>query len=214
VLVDVGCGTGISSRLFSTLGVDVIGIEPNAEMRATAAATSLGPAERPVTYREGKAEATGLPPAVADLVLAAQAFHWFDPDAALQEFHRILKPEGWAALIWNERDERDPFSAAYGNIIRTGKDTAAVENPRQGQAGKPLLTSPLFQKAERVTFPNNQVLDEEGLLGRSFSASYAPKEPGDVTAWTEQLKALFAQHQRDGAVTLHYQTSVYLAQRN
>jgi SAM-dependent methyltransferase len=214
LLVDVGCGTGISARLFSTLGVNVIGIEPNAEMRAAAAATSPGPAERPVIYQEGKAESTGLPPGVADLVLAAQAFHWFEPDAALREFHRILKPDGWAALMWNERDEQDPFTTAYGVVIRSGRDTAAIENPRQGQAGKVLLTSQLFRQAERVTFPNNQVLDEEGLLGRSFSASYAPREPAEVAAWTDQLRALFSQNQRGGTVVLQYQTSIFLARRN
>jgi SAM-dependent methyltransferase len=129
LVVDVGCGTGISARLFSALGVNVIGIEPNAEMRATAAATSSGPVERPVSYREGQAESTGLPAGVADLVLAAQAFHWFEPGAALREFHRILKPDGWVALMWNERDEQDPFTAAYGVVIRTARDAAAIENP-------------------------------------------------------------------------------------
>jgi SAM-dependent methyltransferase len=200
--------------LFSTLGIDVIGIEPNDEMRATAAATSPGPAERPVTYREGKAESTGLPAEVADLVLAAQAFHWFEPDAALREFHRILKPDGWVALMWNERDERDPFTAIYGDLIRTAEDAAAIENPRHGQAGKDLLTSPLFREAERLSFSNNQVLDEEGLLGRTFSTSYAPREPGQVASWTDQLQALFSRHQREGTVVLQYETSLYLARRN
>jgi ubiquinone/menaquinone biosynthesis C-methylase UbiE len=214
LLVDVGCGTGISARLFSTRGVDVIGIEPNAEMRATASATSPGPAERPVTYRDGRAESTGLPEAVADVVLAAQAFHWFEPDAALREFQRILKPDGWAALMWNERDEQDSFTAAYGAVIRTGRDTAAIEKPRQEKAGKVLLSSQLFRDAEQVTFRNNQVLDEDGLLGRSFSASYAPREASEVAAWTDQLRTLFSQHQRGGTVVLQYQTSIYLGRRS
>src|SRR5712691_10919508 len=58
-LVDVGCGTGISSRLFAARGLHVIGIEPNADMRARAAAEP-GPV---VEYRDGRAESTGLPPA-------------------------------------------------------------------------------------------------------------------------------------------------------
>ncbi len=120
----------------------MIGIEPNAEMRATASATSPGPGERPVTYRDGRAESTGLPAAVADLVLAAQAFHWFEPDAALREFHRILKPDGWAALMWNERDEQDPFTAAYGAVIRTGRDTAAIEKPPPREGRKGLVIQP------------------------------------------------------------------------
>src|SRR5262249_39734363 len=115
-LVDVGCGTGISSRLFAERGVPVVGIEPNAEMRTAASAHPSGEGVAP-SYQEGQAESTGLPDRVADAVMAAQAFHWFRSEAALAEFHRILKPGGWVILLWNERDERDEFTAAYGAII-------------------------------------------------------------------------------------------------
>ena len=133
-LVDVGCGTGIASRLFAARGLTVIGIEPNTDMRCTAASADYG-AEPSVIYREGRAEATGLPAAYADVVLSAQAFHWFEPVATLCEFHRILKPDGWAILMWNERDERDPATAAYGDVIRMARDAAAIEGQRQARAG-------------------------------------------------------------------------------
>src|SRR5262245_10429493 len=84
-LIDVGCGTGIASRQFVQRGLEVIGIEPNPEMRRAADAL-----HGPITYREGRAEETGLPSSYADAVLAAQAFHWFQADKALREFHRIL----------------------------------------------------------------------------------------------------------------------------
>src|SRR5436305_15310401 len=87
LLVDVGSGSGISARRFAACGLRVIGIEPNADMRRQAEAE---PEYRSlVTYQDGKAEATRLPDAVADAVLAAQAFHWFASDAALREFRRI-----------------------------------------------------------------------------------------------------------------------------
>src|SRR5262245_9977093 len=78
VLVDVGCGTGISSRQFAARGISVIGIEPNDDMRGQAEKAECSgdlPAPR---YQAGRAEDTGLPDACAGLVLAAQAFHWFE----------------------------------------------------------------------------------------------------------------------------------------
>jgi SAM-dependent methyltransferase len=210
LLVDVGCGTGISSRLFAERGVPVIGIEPNDEMRQqaeSAAATSTYPAP---LYRKGHAEQTGLSDRCADAVLAAQAFQWFVAEAALPEFVRILKPGGWVALMWNEREENDPCTSDYGRVVRTSPDAAAVELPR-GRAGEVLLTSPLFQDARGYSFRNEQRLDEEGLLGRAFSASYAPREPGLVHAFAENLRRVFNRWQQEGAVILRYETSVYLA---
>jgi ubiquinone/menaquinone biosynthesis C-methylase UbiE len=80
-----------------------------------------------------------LSDSVADAVLAAQAFHWFNCELALCEFHRILKPDGWVVLVWNERDESDPFTAAYSAVIRTAPEAERLELNR-GQAGEPLLS--------------------------------------------------------------------------
>src|SRR5437868_5958758 len=76
VIADVGCGTGISSRLFAQLGYAVIGVEPNTEMRSQAEA---GTRLENLRYQDGSAENTDLPEASVDLVLSAQAFHWFKP---------------------------------------------------------------------------------------------------------------------------------------
>jgi SAM-dependent methyltransferase len=212
VLVEVGCGTGISSRLFAARGLQVIGVEPNAEMRTVAEAEAASAEHPGPIYRDGRAEATGFPPHSADAVLAAQAFHWFEPEPALREFHRILRPSSWAILLWNERDQSDPFTAAYSAVIRTAPDTATVEMPRS-RAGGPLLHSTWFENAERAVFRNAQTLDEEGLVGRAFSASYAPRGRAQAAEFASALRAVFARYQQQGKVVLQYETSVYLGQR-
>jgi SAM-dependent methyltransferase len=210
VLVDVGSGTGIASRLFARRGLHVIGVEPNADMRRQAAKAELPPEFPPPRYQPGSAEATGLPDATADAVLAAQAFHWFQPEPALREFRRILKAGGWVVLVWNERDNSDPFTAAYGAVIRSAPGAETVEEPR-GRAGEILLPHPLYQDAERRAFRNEQVLDEEALLGRAFSASYAPQEAPAADLFAARLREVFARYQRNGRVVLRYETSVYVA---
>jgi SAM-dependent methyltransferase len=212
LLIDVGSGTGIASRQFAARGITVLGIEPNADMRTRAEAEPVPSGTPPPAYRDGRAEATGLPERTADAVLAAQAFHWFQPAAALAEFHRVLKPGGWVILLSNERDESDPFTAAYGQVIRSGPGAAAVEDGRL-RSGAALLTSPLFVEPHEHFFANEQVLGEEEMVGRALSVSYAPREVGPRAQFVACLRAAFARHQKGGRVTIRYRTSVTVARR-
>jgi SAM-dependent methyltransferase len=211
VLVDVGSGTGISSRQFAHRGLRVIGIEPNADMRRQAEAEPFTDGEPPV-YRDGQAEATGLADASADAVLAAQAFHWFDPATTLPEFRRILRPGGWVVVLANERDESDPFSAAFGAVIRSTREAAAVEKRRE-RVGVPLLASPLFQNGQTAEFIHEQPLDADGVVGRAFSASYAPRERERAAAFAAELRNVFERFQVGGRVMLRYVTAVTMAQK-
>ncbi len=212
LLVDVGCGTGISSRTFAARGLRVLGIEPNPDMRREAARDPSPEGVPRPEYRDGRAEATGLPTASADAVLSAQAFHWFDPARALPEFHRILRPGGWVVLLWNTRDESDPFTAAYGKLVWSLTDRARTPEIREDSPAA-IRASPLFEAVECRTFPNEQRLDEEGLLGRAFSASYAPREADRRDAYASALRALFRANGRDGVIPLRYITEVRLARR-
>jgi SAM-dependent methyltransferase len=209
-VIDVGCGTGIAARQLAARGARVIGIEPNDSMRSEAQTTpSIGHLE----YRAGAAEKTGLPTGSADAVVAAQAFHWFDREAALREFHRLLRPGGWLTLVWNSADLEDDFTAAYWAILReSSTEPEVVERPHH-VTGQVLLTHPLFQSAIERSAPNAQILDEAGLLGRSLSASFAPKECSALQRFAERITELFHCHESQGKVVLAYQTTLFQAQR-
>lgn len=99
--IDVGAGTGIWTRMVYEAGVkSAIAVEPNEDMRASGVADCEGTGIR---WIAGSAESTGLPTASADFVSMASSFHWADFDSAVREFHRLLKPGGRFAALWNPR---------------------------------------------------------------------------------------------------------------
>ncbi len=205
IVADIGCGTGISSRQLAERGWQVIGVEPNEEMLRKAKQV---PCES-VQYHLGRAEETGLSQESMRLVVCAQAFHWFDANRSLAEFHRILLDEGWVGLIWNERDTRDQGTEAYSRII-TSHPEAAIQEERRQQAGKYLLNSPYFEKLEIHRFGNDQWMDRSQMIGRAFSASYAPVDPDGRGRWEEGLGEVFDRYAENGSFRLVYQTSLYL----
>jgi SAM-dependent methyltransferase len=95
LVVDVGSGTGLSTPIWAERAQLVIGIEPNADMRKEATHNAEDhPYTAQIEYREGLAHQTGLPGECADIVTAAQAFHWMEPTATLAEIARLLRPGG------------------------------------------------------------------------------------------------------------------------
>lgn len=208
IVADIGCGTGISSRLMADRGWQVIGIEPNQEMLEKARQTSGDG----VQYRFARAEETSLGDGSVHVVVCAQAFHWFDAEKSLAEFHRILRAEGWVALIWNERDTSDNGTEAYSRII-TSHPEAAIQEERRQQAGIRLSQSPYFEEMEIHRFANEQLMDLSQTIGRAFSASYAPTAPEGRRRWEEGLREVFDQFAQGGRFRLAYQTSLYLARK-
>jgi len=203
---DIGAGTGIASRLLAERGAFVLAVEPNAEMRAAAE-----PHGR-VEWHAGQAEATGLAGASLDLVVCAQAFHWFRVAAALEEFHRILAARGRLALVWNSRDRSDALTLGYIEAIHevNGEHPAEArtfDSARVGESG--LFTTPRLE-----TYPHHQTLDRTGLIGRAISASYVPREGKAFTRLKGLLDELWQRHHDErGLITMRYVTQVYLAQR-
>lgn len=203
IVADVGCGTGFLAEVFLCQGCTVHGIEPNANMRAAADAV-LAPYPR-FHNHDAAAEATGLPDASVDWVVAGQAFHWFDTAAAAVEFRRILRPDGRAGIVWNDRDAQGtPFLRDYDALVRTHapeyKDT---KHRNVGEAEYRAFFGHTDWK--EATFPHTQAFDREGLRGRLLSSSYAPAPgtPGH-DPMVAALDELFDRYQRDGSVEFAY----------
>lgn len=209
VVADVGSGTGISAEPFLQNGNPVFAVEPNDAMRR-AAERGLAPRFPGFRSVAAPAEATTLPDASVDLIVAAQAFHWFDADRFRAESRRILKPAGFAALIWNDRHAAGtPFLEAYEALLRHhGTDYAAVNHRNVS----PERIARYFGGAfERLELPNSQQFDFDGLRGRLFSSSYVP--PADdprAAELTAHLRTIFDRHQQGGLVTMLYLTEVYV----
>lgn len=207
VIADVGCGPGMLAEIFLENGNRVIGVEPNREMRlAGEKYLAAYPNFRMV---EGSAEDTTLAAASVDFVVAGQAFHWFRPRDARVEFGRILKPGGWAVLVWHDRDSQStPFLHAYEAFVRQhSTDYDRVTHKLINYATLQHFFGP--QEMQRIQQHNRQSLDFDGLRGRLLSSSYIPKSGERYEAMIAALPQLFSTHAVDGHVVLEYETKIY-----
>lgn len=209
VVADLGSGTGLSCEPFLHAGLTVIGVEPNDAMRAAGdRQLAAFAAFRSV---KGTAEATTLADASVDLVIAAQAAHWFEPRAAGAEAKRILKRPPHAALIWNDRvSHGDAFAEGYEALLveHGGAEYARV---RHRHAHHDLVAA-FFGHAgfRELRFANPTMLDFDTLAQRLNSASYVPRAdaPGHAPMMAA-LRRLFDATQRNGRVAMVYETRVF-----
>ncbi len=208
VVADIGSGTGISTELFLRLGCVVLAVEPNREMREAAEARFR---DQPRFHSiNGTAEATSLEAASVDLVVAGQAFHWFDVEPTRTEFARILRLGGNVALFWNSRHlDTTPFLKGYEKLLQDfATDYQQVDHKRIDAA----VLNQFFggNHFQTRTFPNSQSFDFEGLRGRLLSSSYAPAagHPRHAPMLLE-LERLFHEHAADGRVQFDYDTELF-----
>lgn len=201
-VVDLGAGTGKLTRVLVALGHRVTAIEPLPEMLEHLPAAAPG-----ASAILGTAEVIPLPDASADVVTSAQAFHWFDHEVALPEIARVLRAGGRLALVWNTRDDHEPWVGELSRVI--GSET--IEH---GDVEEPIVTSGLFGALEQATFPSVQRLDRSLLrdlvLSRSYCASRPPEEREPVLA---EVDRLFDEHAVEGSIELPYVTECYRTAR-
>jgi SAM-dependent methyltransferase len=200
-VVDLAAGTGKLTRPLAATGAEVVAIEPVAEMRARigdAAARSL----------DGTAEAIPLADASADAVTVAQAFHWFDGPAALAEIHRVLRPGGALALVWNRRPLEDPVHAAIERIIAPHRGDAPAHRTGAWRAAFDATT--LFGPLEERTFTHSRPHDADALADRVGSTSFvAALDDGPQADVIAAVRALAA----EGPVELPYVCEVLVCDR-
>jgi len=210
VVADIASGTGIWTRMLLENGNPVFGVEPNGDMRK-AGERLLSDFPKFISV-EGKAEATTLGDVSVDLVMSAQAAHWFDRKQARQEFARILRHGGWLVLLWNERvTDSTPFLRAYERLLLNfGTDYEQVRHEHTTDAVNEFFDPTPF---EQRVFPMRQDFDYTGLEGRLLSSSYAPG-PGHPkhAPMLEELRQIFDEHARNGRVAFDYKTRVYFGQ--
>lgn len=199
-VVDVGAGTGKLTRVLLATGAAVVAVEPLDEMRAL-----LGRLDG-VDARAGSAEALPLPDTSADAVVAGQAFHWFRAAEALPEIHRVLRPGGLLALLWNRLDLDDPFSAALAAVLERHRAHPARDREEWREA---VDGSRLFGPLARTTARHAQPVDADALADRVLSESsiaiLPPREREEALAEARSLGGRGA--------TLRYVTEAWVAAR-
>jgi ubiquinone/menaquinone biosynthesis C-methylase UbiE len=128
LVVDLGCGTGLSTRAWSGVARRVIGIEPNAAM-LEAAEDAPG-----VEYRRAYAQETGLEDGSADIVTCSQSFHWMEAEPTLEEAARILRAGGvFAAYDYDVAPAVDPeLDRAFQDYLARRREARTRRGIRQG----------------------------------------------------------------------------------
>ena len=206
VVADIGSGTGISSELFVENGLTVYAVEPNKEMRE--AAEHLNSNRENFTSINGTAEQTTLSDQSIDVIVCAQAFHWFDHEKAKAEFNRVLKPDGHIVLVWNQRDEKTPFQQDYEDMLVAHATNYSDVTHRNISYDE---TAAFFhpKKQHIAHLENYQLFDLEGLKGRLLSSSYCPKEGPEYENILKAITELFHKHEKNGQVRFEYSCNVY-----
>lgn len=208
VIADIASGTGIFTKLLLEHGNPVFGVEPNRDMRR--AGEEFLKQYPKFTSVNGTAEATTLPDKSVDFVTAAQAGHWFDIPKARQEFARILKPNGWLVMLWNERQlDTTRFLRDYEQLLlKYGTDYNEVRHEHT-------VVSKFFEPHpyHEQTFPFRQEFEYAGIEGRLLSSSYAPgPEHANHRPMLDELRRIFDRHQLHGRVAVDYTTRLYYGQ--
>ncbi|WP_439677491.1 class I SAM-dependent methyltransferase [Embleya sp. MST-111070] len=199
-VLDLAAGTGKLTRLLAERGARVTAVEPSAAMRETFARVVEG-----VPVLAGTAESIPLPDGAVDVVTVAQAFHWFEPEPALREIARVLRPDGVLALLWNERDQENALVDRLYEVAEWPFGGLCDYRPA-------IARSPWFEPAKRTLFRRRESLTHDAIVERIATFSYVSamgdRQRGEVLARVREFVGEYAE-----PVELAHVTDTYLARR-
>lgn len=181
-VIDLAAGTGKLTRLLAPSGARLVAVEPLAEMRA-----ELSRVLPDVEALDGTAEAIPWPDGAADAVTAGQAFHWFDGERALAEIHRVLRPGGGLAMVWNVRDRIVEWVERIAEITEPLANpgvpaTQAAPRYRTGEWRRAFGTTDRFTPLEHRRYAYEHEVDADTMVGRIGSISWIASLPDDQRA--------------------------------
>jgi SAM-dependent methyltransferase len=161
-----------------------------------------------ITYKKSDAENTGLKKASINLIIIAQAFHWFNINSAVNEFLKIIKPGGSMCAFWNVREET-PFSQEYKKLIlKYSKDYKKIPSAKETILA--IKKFPGITNIKTISYPYFQKFDLKGLIGRAYSTSYIVYGVDDHQKFKDALNAIFKKYELEGRVEFKYQSLAIL----
>lgn len=175
-VVDLGSGTGLSTRAWAERAAQIVGIEPSDDMRRQAEAMTPHPHIR---YQAGYSHATGLPDASADLVTCSQSLHWMEPNGTFAEAARILRPGGIFCAYDNDWPPATPSWEADAAFLAVLNGSHAVEKKhhlsknvqrweKEGHLGR-MQASGYFRYCWEIVVHNQEIGNAERLMGLALS---------------------------------------------
>ena len=204
-ILELGAGTGKLTRALRDRGHLVCATDPIRPMLRHLVANVDG-----VPAVQAAAEGLPFRDMSFDVVVAAQAFHWFDHAVAVPEIARVLRPRGTLALVWNERDDSVPWVRRLNAILGSYREEYEVS-----QTAEKISELGAFGPVEKETFRFWQLVDRDRLLGDVSTRSYvAAMEPADRDPLLARVGALYDEYGRgaDG-MRMPYLTRCFRAER-
>ncbi len=204
VVIDVGAGTGKLTRELTASPAQVVALDPVAEMLA------LIPARAPTAHLVlGSAENIPVGDGVASALTVAQAFHWFDPGRAWDEFARVLRPNGAVVLVWNARLRDQDWVDQIWSLMDEVEKRAPWRNHDKPEMDE---THEMFSDLERTVFDHSVEMTDETVLGRVLSVSHVAVLPdARRAAIADEVRQIIAS--ADRPLVMNYRTDVFVRRR-